>query len=212
MSAAQQVGPGLRACSNACSQQSQVGLRHMSLAWDLHARVANFGRQLWVLELFKPRRPHRAFVATESVTCIGQCALDIIPRSVERCRLGEGKLQPEHKHNLPGTGSLPASSRRAVNSPAIVTSLPEPCVAKAPIVPRISQQVAGMHTSPLPNTVIEKSCRRRSPDQLVARHLHPLSHPLGATRFVVRPAPNYVHGQRRGIWRAKSQVGGVLRF
>ena len=87
-----------------------------------------------------------------------------------RIRLGEGKLQPEHKHNLHRSGSLPASPRRAVNSPAIVTSLPEPGVAKLPL--RRSQQGAGMHTSPLPNTLIEKPCRGRSLDQLVARHLH----------------------------------------
>ena len=87
------------------------------------------------------------------MTCIGQCALNDVPSAVERngrpnecrvvlktkrrepregrhVRLGEGKLQDERKPDLHGTGSLPASSRRAVNSPTFVTA---PCVTRLPL-------------------------------------------------------------------------------
>ena len=95
------------------------------------------------------------FVATESVTCVGQGALDIVPRAVERCgrpdvchvvlkanprepsrshrvRLGEGKLQSKHEHNLHGPRTLPSAPCRAVQSPTIVASVPKPRVARLP--------------------------------------------------------------------------------
>ena len=90
------------------------------------------------------------------MTGFGQCALDVIPGTVERggrpnechiillpdprepvrrhgVRLGEGVLQPEHEHDLHGTRGLQASSRRAVNDPAVTASLLEPSVTRVPL-------------------------------------------------------------------------------
>ena len=93
----------------------------MTLARDSQTQILNLHRRLCVLKLFKPT----AFVATEPVTCLGQSAHNEIPGAFERCgwpnechvvlktyprepmrsqliRLGDGKLQPEHKHYLHG--------------------------------------------------------------------------------------------------------------
>ena len=57
----------------------------VSFTWDLRAQVPDLQRWLWVPKLFKPKRPNSAFVASESVASIGQCALDVTSRAVERC-------------------------------------------------------------------------------------------------------------------------------
>ena len=121
----------------------------MSLAWDLHAQVANLGGQLCVLKLFKSSRAYSALKDKESVTCVGPerssaaadptkvtFILQANPRDLPWAaviRLGEGKLQSKHEHNLHGPRTLPSAPCRAVHSPAIVELLPEPRVARRPL-------------------------------------------------------------------------------
>ena len=112
----------------------------------------------------------------------------VISRGAYSSDLERAKLQPEYKHYLHGSRALTSASRRAVHRPAVVASLPEPCVSWFPLSRTHLLQAAGRHSSPLPSTLIEKHCRRRFPGQVVARRQRPVSF-LGAFCHVVRQVP-----------------------
>ena len=77
--AAQQDGPGQHACHmpHVCSGTEETDA--VSLPWDLSRTDREPSSAL-----LKPGSSYSAFVASESVASIGQCALDVIPRAFER--------------------------------------------------------------------------------------------------------------------------------
>ena len=76
----------------------------MPLAWDLRTQISNLDRQFCVLKLLKTRRPY----SPASASAAGLMKVMSSCRPILVISLGasssdlEGKLQPEHEHNLHG--------------------------------------------------------------------------------------------------------------
>ena len=199
------VGPGRHAHGAERSLQTRGDSLRVACVGSSNTDFEPPSAALCPQKLFKSKRPHTGFVATESVTCLCQYTFNGTPGAVERCsrpcerhvflkadprhlvrsqliRLGEGKLKSKYKHYLHGTRSLPASSRRAVNGPAIVATLPEPRVAGFPLCAHVAAScgqallVASKH-----GTLIQKPCRKQAFSRSTSKMTSASCHSLGAT-------------------------------
>ena len=173
----------------------------MPLAWDPLAQVANLGRQLQVLKLFKTltpklqdqRRPRSLRHRSTRTSALRPGPRRTIASDLERANSNPNT----HTHNLHGRDPCPSSCCQQSSHHRISAKT---LFRKAPIVLHRSQQATVLAAS--------QNVDRKALFQVNWQYDVCILSLLDFPRCVIRPAPNCAHNQYHRIRRAKPQVGG----